>query len=403
MNRGLEMPEFSYFLSPSGGPVTAGCQTWHAPLPQRRPRTNGVVFPSEGKAFSYGDYFSVARAYLEGGSFRLLRCAISRCIGQRVGTTDLSKIRIYAEKHGAFYHPARIVADLGQLAVSFVLNVAISGAGRRCFADEYRHLEQLTRTYPNGFLPQVYGLGEMERENIGRIGMFLGEWFEGYHEFHLSLGQGNSTTRTELWDGAPTRSYLTRHQARVLYRQMGRILTSYYNPETFEQITAWHQAAGDFIARIEGRRITAKLVTVRRYESVLKGREEPGSVGSRTETILHALLLFLIGLSIKVRLDRSDGVGSMLWADDDAVHGVLAGFFDALAAKPELPDLPAPLETCFRYYLTSLTHEDLLDLSQAVVSGWAPANPDTPVILGNLERHVGVLYGGLRRSVSEAG
>lgn len=384
-------------MSQTEEPITPDSHPWRTPLPLARDQSRAPSPPNADGVFCYGDYFEAARALFEEQAFKLLRDAFYQQTQQQVRRDDLEEIRIYSEKHGAFYHPARVVVTAGCQKTSFVLNIAISEAGKAHLIDECRHLERLTQTFPYAYVPRIYGQGQVKTKKIGNIGVFLGKWFEGYHEFHLSLDPANRRQRIRVWDGAQQEFYLSDHQTRALYREAARILTSYYNPETFEQITTWHHGAGDFVVKTKGGHTKLKLVTVRRYESLFKDMDRPTGVNPSTELILQALLVFLIRLSIKMRLDRCDGVGEILWADDISVYGVLAGFFDALVAKPDLPGLPAAIDTCFRYYLSSCTARDLLDLSQAITSKLDPFDLDISVIKKHLERHIETLFECLRQ------
>jgi len=389
------LPTVSYFLSQGEEAITPDSPTWSAPLPQSRYHGNATPPSGADGGLCYGGYFDVIRSFLEEQTFRLLKDAVSQQTRQPVKTADLSEIRIYSEKHGAFYHPARVVVFAGPLTASFVLNVAVSTVGNAHVADEYRNLCRLSRRSTAAYVPNVYGQGQVDSGGFGKIGMFLGRWFEGYHEFHLSHDPASNSVKIGVWDGARAKTHLSRDHARALYRQAAEILTACYNPETFEQVAAWHHAAGDFIARIERDQITVRLIAVRRYESPFKDTDNTVGADSRAELFLHALLIFLIRLSIKMRLDRSDGVGDILWADDIAVHGVLDGFFDALAAKPQIDCLPADLDTSFRYYLSACTKGDLLELSQAILAGLNPQDPDTAVIKKYLAAHLETLSEGL--------
>jgi len=107
--------------------------------------------------------------------------------------------------------------------------------------------------------------------------------------------------------------------------------------------------------------------------------------------ILQALLLFFLSLSIRMRLDRLDGVGDITWADSRAVPAILEGFLEGLALKPQIPQLPDAIDQCFRYYLSVCTREDLYDLSRAVVNGFDPRDPETPVVKQHLNKHVDTL------------
>ncbi len=97
------------------------------------------------------------------------------------------------------------------------------------------------------------------------LSLFLADWFEGFHEFHLSLDPLDGIQKLVLWDGSPRPNYLSRHQTRHVYIEISKILTLYYNPRTYDQIFPWHHGAGDFVVRVDGDRIEVRLVTVRQY------------------------------------------------------------------------------------------------------------------------------------------
>jgi len=160
---------------------------------------------------------------------------------------------------------------------------------------------------------------------------------------------------------------------------------------------------------------------VRRYDSLFRDLNPQKNRTQDTELILQALLLFFLRLSIRMRLDRMDGVGEIIWADHRAVAGTLEGFLEGLSLKPQIPLMPdamadhravastlegfleglslkpqIPLmpdaiDRCFRYYLSVCTKEDVYELSQAVVNEFNPMSPETPIVKQYLDEHVAVL------------
>ena len=63
--------------------------------------------------------------------------------------------------------------------------------------------------------------------------------------------------------------------------------------------------------------------------------------------MLQALLIFFLNLSIRMRLDRYDGVGDIVWADGLVVQSTLDGFFEGLALKPSVASMPDSIDKCF--------------------------------------------------------
>ncbi len=166
-------------------------------------------------------------------------------------------------------------------------------------------------------------------------------------------------------------------------------MTCYYNIDTFEQIFPWHHGAGDFILKVEHDNLTVKLVTVRQYAAMLDF-DDGNQISD--EIRMEALLLFLLNLSIRMRLDRIDGVGDIAWANDTAVEGVLKGFFSGLALKSAANQITDSFIHQFHEYIASQTESDLFDLATALITAYHPQAPDIPVIQRNLDSHIRVLY-----------
>jgi hypothetical protein len=355
-----------------------------------------------GICVSHGDYFTAVRNFLEKGKSEIITRALSQQIHREVSSEDIEEISIFLEKHGEFYHPARIETILRGTAISFVLNVAISDAGKRYIQREYGLLKQLHEDFQFLFLPKVYGQGCVTIAGE-EIEMFIGEWFKGYNEFHISLDPADEKHKIVVWDHEHGSYFLTDDQTTNLYRQAARILTGYYNVNTFEQILSWHHAAGDFVLKCQNNRIDLKLITVRQYRPLFKN--ESGSEGENpdAEMILEALLVFFLNLAIRIRLDRLDGVGEIVWSDDIAVEGTLKGFFEGLALKPPIVAIPDPLMDGFRNHLLSCSQSDLLGLSQAMVDAYHPQSPELPVIKKNLKRHVKILFNAIQQQQETQG
>ncbi len=222
--------------------------------------------------------------------------------------------------------------------------------------------------------------------------MFLGEWFEGFNEFHISVDPADEQHKIVVWDHEHGSYFLSAGQTEDLYRRAAKILTGYYNVETSEQISSWHHAAGDFVLKCQNREIDVKLITVRRYAPMFEKDPEIGHDDPDVEQILESLLVFFLNLSVKMRIDRLDGVGEIVWSDDIAVKGVLKGFFEGLVSKPPIRSFPGSLADGFRQHLLACTYEDLLDLNSAMVQAYHSMAPEVPVIRQNLKQHVEDLY-----------
>jgi hypothetical protein len=380
-------PRFKYFLSNKSNPVQKDSRIWTVPLPMNRQQNSN----DSGIGASHGNYFTAIRYFLEQDGSEIITRAVSQQIHREVTSREIEGINIFLEKHGEFYHPARIEAMLHGTAIPFVLNVAISNSGKNCIQREYGLLKQLNEDFPFSFLPKVFGQGRVSIAG-NEIGMFLGEWFQGYNEFHISLDPADKKHKILVWDHEHGNYFLTDDQATNVYRHAASILTRYYNVKTFEHIFSWHHAAGDFVIKCQNNRIDLKLITVRQYRPLFENNIKSEDEHPDAERILEALLVFFLNLVIRMRLDRLDGVGRIVWADDSAIKGSLKGFFEGLTLKPQIIPFAKPLVSCFRHHLLSCSRAELFDLNRCIVQAYHSQAPEVPVIKQHLTQHVVDLY-----------
>ncbi len=386
--------QFSYYITSPDNPVSAELPIWDKPLALTRDFNMSRSGDDEKPFVSIGDYFLAARLFFETCGIEIIVKAVKQRSKENINPEDIEHIAIFLVKHGEFYHPARIEVSIHEKPIHFVLNVAISPAGKTHIKGEYRSLKTLNRNFHFDYLPQVYGSHEVEIANDNKVPMFLGEWFTNYHEFHHSRDPGDGKTKIVVWDSGREPYLLTKSQSLDLYTRAAGILTGYYNLETFEQICAWHHAAGDFIVRLEKQKLDLKLVTVRRYapifeKSFLNG---PEHLQDSAEFILQALLLFFLNLALKMRLDRLDGVGDIAWADNIAVQGTLIGFLNALGSKAHVPALPDTPLRCFFHFLSRCSKTDLRALCESLLKRLNLPVPEVDVITRHLDRHIDTLH-----------
>ena len=381
-------PQFNYFLSSIKNQVQKDNKIWKSAIPV------SLKPPKEtlGFSFSYGDYFTATRSFLSANDCKIINGAVSQSTNQSITLSDIKGVNIFQEKHGEFYHPARVETIVGEKKFSFVLNVALSETGKTCMKREYELLQRLGIKFKNSYIPNVYGRDEICLDHNLNIDMFLGQWFEGYHEFHLSQEHAGSRKKILAWDPACGGFFLSENQTRDLYRQAAMILTLYYDIENLNQIFPWHHAAGDFVIRIKDSQVDLKLITVRQYAPIFDHINRIEGKHRNLQFIIEGMLVFFLNLSIRMRLDRLDGVGDIVWSDDCAAEETLRGFYQALALKPQVPLIPAPQADFFFDYLSALSESQLYDLASSIANSYNPAAPEVPVIKGQLESHVALLY-----------
>lgn len=392
------MPRFKFFLSNINHPVQEGDVIWSTPILLSRHQSDRTFEPDNDIFINHGDYFTAARDFLERERCKSITQSVSQYLHRNISSQEIEEIRIFLDKHGEFYHPAKVEAVLQADQIAFVLNVAVTDIGKQCAQREYHLLKNLNTQYPDSFIPKVYALGSVfTKKDQVETRMFLGEWFEGFNEFHISLDPSDGKYKIIVWDHEHGNFFLTIQQAIDLYRWAAKILTYYYNIETFEQIFSWHHAAGDFVLKCQKEDIELKLVTVRQYRSMFEDNIASENIDPDAELILEALLVFFLNMAIKMRIDRLDGVGDIVWSDDVALKGILKGFFEALALKPEISVFSDPLNDCFRKHLLSCSRADFYDLNHAIVHRFPSQTPEVTVIRQHLGKHVENLYNSIRQ------
>jgi hypothetical protein len=376
------MPRYSYFLEKLDQPVAPRGPLWSSRLPLNRRAAAGLPSASPESGISIGEYFSAVRAYLEGPGKDAVAGALAA--GGLRGRSSV-ELRLLLAKHGEYYHPCRVVAQAGGRQVEMVLNVAVSEAGRALAPKEFAILKRLHREVRPAYVPEVHGLGEVEAGRGALALVFLGQWFDGFHEFHLTRRGHGSGLELVVWDPDNGPRFPSPGQCREIYAQAARILTHYFNPATLECIGAWHHAAGDFVVNLAGSRPELRLVTVRDYRSVLRARKDAGGPSMDVRAVLEALLVFFLNTSIRMRLDRLDGVGDIAWSGPQTVVATLDGVLQALAEKPPVQGMPLPVDLLFKHALLSAERDDLRELCAAILA----AQPVPPADIDRrLEEHV---------------
>jgi hypothetical protein len=334
----------------------------------------------------YRAYFQSIQNFLEQNEFNTIIKAAGEQCGREVHLREIGKIIIRAEKHGALYHPASLELMLQEQRIKFGVNVAVSVPGRNWLKKEFSTVQNLNTKYTLPYLPQVFCFEEQENASF-----LLEEWFEGYHEFHLSRTESGKQL-INLWEFGKGYAYLSEEQSFELYRQASKILTLYYDMHNFCQIYPWHHAAGDFIVQMKDGEIDVRLTTARQYD--------PYMVFHETEDMnpVIAFFYFFLNLTLKMRLDKLDGVGDTVWADDFCLDASVKGFFDGLRLKDGLEDCFGSEENCFDI-LKSFRGEDI-KIAYGPLVAMYEGSADYSIITAHLDRHAEALYATLQNCLS---
>jgi len=345
-------------------------------------------FPLEGDTLKtpYRVYFDAIETFLFHEAMKPLINAVTETHKKETTVKEIQEIIIRAEKHGALSHPASIELILKDGQVKFGLNVAVTDTGKESLKREFIVLRTLHEKFNLPYIPKPYFVYE-----FNSMVFLLEEWFEGYHEFHLSMTEGGEQL-IKLWEFGKGYQYLSYEQSFEIYRQASKILTLYYDMNDFCQIYPWHHAAGDFIARIEDDKIDVRLTTVRQYEPYIVFQEK-----EHINPVI-ALFFFLLNLTIKMRLDKLDGVGNTVWAGDFCLEASVKGFLDGVRLKKEFKNYFSS-ENDFFKILKSFRLEDLKTSYNPLIDLYNGTG-DHPVITAKLDKHVEALYTILQNSPS---
>lgn len=265
--------------------------------------------PLEGcPELTYGAYFQALEAFLLQGGEALAQALAAG--GAPDGLASLRQLVLRAEKHGALYHPASVEAVWPGGSMRLCLNVAASPVAVACLEQEVGLLAGLRQRYTPEFLPRPYGLGR-----VGGLAVLLEDWFEGYHEFHRTRDG-----RLRLWDFGAGERELPAETAWGIAREAARILTRYYDPDTGACIGPWSHAAGDFVARLTESGPAVRLITVRGHAPA-RDFSEAGPMAPKL-----AGLSFFLNMTMAMRLDRVDGVGEAVLAEEAVAEAATVGF-----------------------------------------------------------------------------
>jgi hypothetical protein len=351
--------------------VTPASAQWQTAMPSGPEGSGAAGGPT------YGFYFECLADFLSAGKGAVLRQALAAAGHPLNPEEALGPVAVRAEKHGALYHPARVMVRAAGQVVSLALNVAVSPAGQACMAAEVEALAAVGRRLPPGALPRVYAQGSGRCAAGRRLPMFLADWFDDFCEFHLAPHPSGDGLGIHCWEPGAAKPMLDLRETRELYRQVACLLTRAFDPRTLAQIYPWHHAAGDFVVRRGPGGPDVKLISVRRYEPTVR---LPGlaSPDSAAEAHFLALLVFFLNLTVRIRIDRLEGTGELAWAGPEAVPATVDGFREGL---------PDTLRTEWLRSIRGWTAAQLLGLLEPVTTFYTLMASEEALLARHLPAH----------------
>ena len=349
-----------------------------------------LLSPSEKHpSLTLKDYFGALQKFILSHDGAILFSALRKQNLQHFDMADISEVVISSEKHGAFYHIASIVLRGLEKDVHFAVTTALSEPAKVSLEKEFFIMRQLADLSP-AFLPEIYcreAVTWSTDSGAEEFVMMLGEWLDGYHEWHLSDNPESDKRQIRLWDYEQGYRFLSNTESHEILRQAAYILTYYYDQASFCEVYPWHHGAGDFVVKTESGALSVKLITARKYEPLVHfDRVE------ETDRLVAAIH-FLLNLSLRVRLDRLDGVAGPAWINDFAVHAAVDGFFAGLQATSATNRLVLGSLTDFLDVIQSFDAHEILDMYESLLHIYeAEDHDDFRLIQAKLPEHAAQLH-----------
>lgn len=301
----------------------------------------------------------------------------------------ITTIDVISEKHGSDYHPARLEVASDAGSRSLVVNVALTERGRARLTHEIEVIRLLAARGDRRFLPEVYFCGEQQTTGEGGcsvlLEMFIGEWLEGFHEFHLTSHPGSRLRPIAVWDTDKGTTFISEQDAKEIYRQAAFVLTYYYDIDTFAEIYPWHHAAGDFVVSRSDGKIDVRLISARQYAP----RIGPANA---LKNRIAGLLLFFVNLTVRMRLDRLDGVGEIAWAGDYCLDGAIQGFFEAMRERASCDRGVSQMWASALKVAADMSPDGWAEVFSFTADSYPDDAPDVPVVRDNLVEHIMRVY-----------
>ena len=357
-----------------------------------------IVRPFQNHPFmTLRDYFLAISDLIlrEGG--QSLTALLNRLWKRKVEIAEVDTVAVRYEKYGTLYHISSVEVVAGTERMRLTVSAAVTDESKEALDREFALLQQLSSQKSLSYLPQVYckhAVQIRKAEGSDTLFITLSEWFENYHEWHFSRDD-EGRERIIVWDTENGYRFVSERETGEIIRQAATILTSYYDTTTYRRIFPWHHGAGDFVVRTAGGAVDVKLVAARRYEPITPPEQD------REISPVRAIILFFLETTVKMRLDKYEGMGESTWADASVVGAAMDGFFRALRLKESEGETLAIKVDDVMKQLKGFTEEELKRLLHAHLNQIASRDSsDYAMILNHIDEHARDVYRAIQGQVN---
>lgn len=376
-------PSIEYRFSSTGGDIPLGKSDLEKPLILDMKSRHGDL--------CLCDYIETLTSLIKRNNFLKIKKIAGENLKIPSGEKEhINKIIIKSEKLGAFYNIASITLFYPSKTIKIAASSACTYRGRLCLEEDFSILRDLDRKFGFRHIPSLYCLDTRVpvpgKEDIS-FSIALSEWYEGYWEWHFSVDREENRIRIVVWDTLNGSFFLDKQQEEELFRIIAYIHTSYYDCATGNQIYLWHNSAGDFIVKQDGRKTEVKLTTVRKYGVYLS------FIKDIHENSAAALIYFFLDLSVRMRVDRLDGTGKAIIADRRFLKPVIKGFLEAIDEKSQKGIYTPMSSGQFITLLSGMTVEELTTLFKPLEGIYMEeGNINMPFLTRGFSEHISELH-----------
>ncbi|MFC1863273.1 hypothetical protein ACFL1Z_04895 [Thermodesulfobacteriota bacterium] len=373
--------KIEYLFSSDRGDIPVEKEMLHRPF---------IVSPMEKHHFlTLGDFFSGIRGFFICDNGTPLKDLIMKRRGENVSLEKIGKIVIRYEKYGVFYHILSIEVESDSFIEKFAMSAAQLPEAKKTLEKEYKLFTHLNQKFNPPYIQQVYRKANIKitrDNNIETFLIMLSNWFEGYHEWHFTGKQDNAESAI-IWDMEKGYHSISQKEITKIILEASKVLTLYYDSGTFHRIYPWHHGAGDFIIRLKKEDTDVRLISVRGYEPINQ------LLSDKNLSPIDAIIFFLIEMSIKMRVDKYEGMGDPVWAGDFILSSILEGFNEGLRLKEAKGDFPGLSTKGVIGHLNSISIKDLKSMFFSYLDVYRKTDPvDFGFIDSHSKKHIADLY-----------